>query len=242
MSAAVGPAFRAPWWHIFRNPAFIARRGLYRAMVRFAETTGSPKGDWLDVGCGSRPYEHLFPSARFTGMDVELSGHDPADKRCDVTYDGRTFPLEDAIFDAVLCTQVLEHAEDPEALIAEVARVLRPGGYLILTAPFMWPEHELPYDFRRYTAVGLAKTVRAAGMEILSVSATSTESGALAQFASAWLHRHVGRDIPAWSGLITLAVCAPVQAVGLLVGSLESRPPSFYLDTAMLARRSGAGS
>ncbi len=60
-------------------------------------------------------------------------------------------PLEDGSFDTVLMTEVLEHLEEPARGLAEAGRLLRPGGKLILTTPFMWPLHEEPRDFFRYS-------------------------------------------------------------------------------------------
>ncbi|GAB1254831.1 hypothetical protein Defa_23180 [Desulfovibrio sp. TH_2024_36128] len=65
-------------------------------------------------------------------------------KRADIYYDGQTIPLDDASIDSVLSTQTLEHVPNPEQIVTEWARILRPGGQLLLTMPFMWPECNLP--------------------------------------------------------------------------------------------------
>lgn len=232
------PEFSTPWWQIFRNPAFIARRGLWRQMSLIAARVATDgTGDWLDVGCGSRPYEHLFAVGRWVGMDVEVSGHDPADISCDVVYDGRSFPFPAASFDGVLCTQVLEHAADADALVAEVARVLRPGGVAVVTAPMVWPEHERPYDFRRFTAIGLRSMLERAGFEDIETTPTVTGAGTVAQLSSLWTHAHIGRGVPVWSSLVTLFACAPIQLYGLFLGAIVPDDGTFYGDTAVLARR-----
>ena len=72
----------------------------------------------------------------------------------------RRIPFPDGHFDALLCTEVLEHAVAPEALIAEMHRVLRPGGSLVLTVPFAARVHHIPYDFHRFTRYQVAANVR----------------------------------------------------------------------------------
>ena len=117
------------------------------------------KGDLLDVGCGEMPFRAFLPEAvRYTGIDVPQAGAFSMAGGADVhEFDGRTIPFPDASFDHVLCTEVLEHAEDPEMLVAEMHRVLRPGGALIATIPFSARVHYAPYDFQRFTRFGLQR-------------------------------------------------------------------------------------
>src|SRR5262249_17529345 len=70
-------------------------------------------------------------------------------------------------FDTVFSTQTLEHVEQPHQAMAEMARVLLPGGYLILTAPQSWRLHEKPYDFFRYTRFGLQYLVEQNGLRVV---------------------------------------------------------------------------
>jgi SAM-dependent methyltransferase len=128
--------------------------------------TASPPGRILDVGCGTRPYEGLFASWDYVGIDVEESGRAGELKHVDRYFDGRSIPFEDGSFDAVMCTEVLEHCVDPVALTAEMHRVLRPGGGAVITVPFMWGEHEIPYDFRRYSINGISQLLEAAGFVV----------------------------------------------------------------------------
>ena len=75
-------------------------------------------------------------------------------------------PVEDARFDHVLLTQVLEHIPEPARVLAELHRVLKPGGTLWLTAPLFYAEHERPYDFFRYTQFGLRHVLESTGFEV----------------------------------------------------------------------------
>ena len=110
-------------------------------------------GALLDVGCGEMPFRSLLPSGvTYTGIDVPAAELFGMGRNFDIVYfDGKTIPFADASFDSVLCTEVLEHAEDPASLIAEMLRVLRPGGTLLATVPFSARVHHTPYDFYRFT-------------------------------------------------------------------------------------------
>lgn len=116
-------------------------------------------GHVLDVGCGEMPFRHaVSATARYTGIDVPeatsfgMGGH--ADI---VPFDGRRIPFADDSFEHILCTEVLEHSLDPQALIDEMLRVLRPGGELVATIPFSARVHHAPYDFNRFTRYQLAR-------------------------------------------------------------------------------------
>jgi SAM-dependent methyltransferase len=75
-------------------------------------------------------------------------------------------PFGSAVFDGAICTEVLEHVPDDRALLTELARVLRPGGVLVVTVPFMFRYHPDPADYRRYTPDGLAAALERAGFSV----------------------------------------------------------------------------
>lgn len=135
----------------------------------FAESIKSPK-DILDVGCGLRPYERFFKGCKYIGIDVEASGRDSNNKIPDKFYDGLHIPFGDNSFDIAICTEVLEHCIDPEKLLSEIYRILKKDGILFFTMPFIWGEHETPYDFRRYTSFGIKRKIEDAGFEIIQIS------------------------------------------------------------------------
>jgi ubiquinone/menaquinone biosynthesis C-methylase UbiE len=68
--------------------------------------------------------------------------------------------------EAIICTEVLEHAVDHEILIAEMFRVLKHGGKMYITVPFIWDMHEVPYDYRRFTDIGLDTVATKIGFEV----------------------------------------------------------------------------
>ena len=116
------------------------------------------EGDLLDVGCGEMPFRFaLSTRVKYTGIDVEAAvSFGMAGDGSIHIFDGRIIPFPADRFDHILCTEVLEHAEEPGLLMSEMHRVLKPGGSLILTVPFSARVHHAPYDFHRFTAYGLA--------------------------------------------------------------------------------------
>jgi SAM-dependent methyltransferase len=141
------------------------------------------RGKVLDVGAGQSPWrDWLPPAASYQGIDVGHAGEFGMEaNRNDVLYyDGRTMPLADASFDAALCIEVLEHAEDPEALLTEIARVLRPQGRLLLTVPWSARRHHVPHDYHRFTRERLFKLLAAAGFGGIDISERGNDIGAIA--------------------------------------------------------------
>lgn len=137
-----------------------------RSVEIFASTVHSD-GIVLDIGCGTRPYEKCFsPVTKYLGLDVYDSGRSSDIKKADIWYDGVSIPLEDNSVDGVLCTQVLEHVVEPYQLLSEIKRVMKPGAHGLISVPFLWGEHEIPYDFRRFTSFGLKKILKEFSFEI----------------------------------------------------------------------------
>jgi SAM-dependent methyltransferase len=92
-----------------------------------------------------------------------------------VGFEGNTGESE-ASYDAVLSTQVLEHVAEPGAYLRECRRLLKPGGQLLVTTHGMFEEHGCPFDFTRWTVVGLEKLVRESGLEVVASYKITTQA------------------------------------------------------------------
>jgi len=123
----------------------------------------------IEIGCGDKSKNYLVGEyvSEHVGLDHEASYHDGS--RVDIVGTAYDIPEPDCSFDCVLSTAVLEHLEDPTKALAEAFRVLRPGGYAIYTAPFIWHLHEEPRDFYRYSKYGLEYLFDQAGFEIAEI-------------------------------------------------------------------------
>jgi SAM-dependent methyltransferase len=101
----------------------------------------------LDAGCGFKPWERFFSAGtQYVGVDYSVEWSTP-DGLASVDF----LPFKDNTFDAIICSEVLEHTRYPENCINELKRVCKPGGLMYISTPFCFPEHGVPYDFQRLT-------------------------------------------------------------------------------------------
>lgn len=215
------------------NPFYFARRGLRDGLGEFFPRL---TGRILDVGCGSKPYRELIPARDYVGMEIDTpdtrAGH-----TAEVYYDGVNFPLGNAEFDGVLCSQVFEHVFTPRQFLAEIHRVLRPGGVLVLTVPFVWDEHEQPHDFARYSSFGLRSVLQEAGFEIVAQRKTLADIRVLFQLFNAYLYKVTLTRRPGLNRLLVPVLMAPVSVVGIVAGWILPGNTDLYLDNIVLARK-----
>jgi SAM-dependent methyltransferase len=164
----------------------------------------------LDAGAGICQYRPLFAHARYKAAD--FAQVEKPYGELDIVYDLKLIPVDDASFDAVLFTQTLEHLPDPGDVLRELARVLKPGGSLLATAPFVYQEHEQPFDFYRYTRFGLKHLLEQAGFVIEELSPLGGYFGAAA-YQLDYAARHLPRRPAAYAGGIHGVAAATIATV-----------------------------
>ena len=128
----------------------------------------------MDLGCGRGDSVDMFrgydPEIDWVGVDIPASPEVLARQRTDarfVTYDGEILPFPDSVFDLIYSRQVLEHVRHPVVHLAEVRRVLRPGGAFIGSTSQLEPYHSR--SLWNYTAFGFAELVAEAGLELVEI-------------------------------------------------------------------------
>lgn len=142
------------------------------------QSTLVPQGSFiLDVGAGSCPYRKYFSHCEYKTQDfASLSpeqlrgreGYGEIDYLCDATK----IPVPESSFDAILCTEVLEHVPEPIKVVNEFSRILKPGGKLLLTAPLGSGIHQEPYHFYGgYTPFWYQKFLGEAGFSEITIEA-----------------------------------------------------------------------
>ncbi len=179
------------------------------------------RGDFLDVGCGDMPFRRLLPKGvRYNAIDVpQADGFGMARDTVITMFDGQHVPFADQSFDHLLCTEVLEHAEDPVALIGEMHRVLRPGGTLLVTIPFSARVHHAPYGFHRFTRFQVARLF--AGFMTTRIEERGNDLSVIANKLIVVVMRMLRPSISLIWKLPVLVVLGPIAAAFLLVAHLS---------------------
>jgi ubiquinone/menaquinone biosynthesis C-methylase UbiE len=172
LRSAHGPRFPAVRETRFRHPnESIHNRIAYSVMEQALGYAAGryARGRLIDVGCGSKPWARLFAPHvdEHVGVDRVESERDGA--AVDIVATAYEVPLPDGDADTVLLSAVLEHLERPDEGLVECHRLLKPGGHLIVTAPFFFHIHEQPHDFFRFSPFGLRYLLESAGFEVVEI-------------------------------------------------------------------------
>lgn len=119
----------------------------------------------VDFGCGDMPYRCLWKDHLLEYLGCDFADNESADVV--INSNTGTLPLSGGSFDVAFSTQVLEHVVDPGLYLKECNRLLKPGGFLLLSTHGVWPYHPCPTDYWRWTSAGLKKIVSDAAFEII---------------------------------------------------------------------------
>jgi len=195
-----------------------------------------PVQDVLDVWCGSRPYDDLLPAgARSTGLDVEGNPYGVAD-----VVSNDLLPFPDASFDLVMCVQSFHYMDDPVAAVAEIARVLRPGGSALVSSVLGFE-----YDRRQFEARYTEHQLRAlfAGWDDVQVRENGGRTVSWTVLTGSLVHGLEQRVATAPGGRLLkpafLASYAVVNAAGIVLKRLEpaSGTSALPMNLTLTARK-----
>ena len=209
--------------------SFLAYRYLWQNLERAvgeARQQLAPDAVVLDIGCGNKPYADLFGGCVHVGLN-----NSTVDAVPDVVGDATRLPIASASIDLVFCTQVLEHVPHPRRLLEECRRVLKPAGWLVLSAPFYWPLHEEPHDFFRYTRYGLERLTSEAGLDCCRIT---PDGGDCARFFLSAVH-----ILPRW---LEIPLRIPLNVLGVVLDGAFHRTtfPANYTVLARVPRLNGS--
>ncbi len=220
---------------ILINPLYIIRSGLYKSIKKFSPEI---KGDILDFGCGSKPYESLFTMAEtYLGLDIEHSGHDHKNSKVDVFYNGQILPFENNQFDAVISFEVFEHLFNIDEILTEIKRVLKPNGKLLISIPFAWDEHEVPYDFARYTSYGISSILKKNGFEVIELEKTTTYILAIFQMFIAYLTQHLMPKNKLIKRIFQIALICPLNLLAILLNYILPKRYEYFCNIVILSKK-----
>lgn len=193
------------------------------------------RGKLIDIGCGGKPYQDLYsPYVSYCfGVDHKDSLHGLS--RVDVAATAYVLPLRNCSVDTALSTAVLEHLEEPAKALAEIFRILKPGGILIISAPLFWRLHEVPRDFYRYTEYGLRYLLTKTGFQIVQLKPLSGFWVMLGAQLVSYLRKcagHFSRPIVLFVRLLEQCI----QIVSFILNSIH-KDETFTLTYMVVARK-----
>jgi SAM-dependent methyltransferase len=218
---------------LFINPFYFARKGLARHVTDLAVNI---TGKTLDVGCGIKPYAHLYGSDEYVGLEIDTV-QNRINKHADYYYDGNRFPFDDGSFDSLVANEVFEHVFNPDDFLNETLRILKPHGMVLLTMPFVWDEHEQPYDFARYSSFGIKALLERHGFEVIEQRKSIDDIRVIFQLLNTYIYKKTLTKNPWFRVITTLVLMAPFNVVGELLAIITPRNSDLYLDNIILARK-----
>ncbi|MEJ2273595.1 MAG: class I SAM-dependent methyltransferase [Woeseiaceae bacterium] len=194
-----------PQWFAFRR----SRRNLRRSCE-------SLSGLVLDIGCAeSKPRHYLGRDAEYVGLDYFDTATGWYKTRPEIFGDAQQLPLASGVVDHVLLLDVLEHLPHPEQCLAEIHRVLKPGGTVTIQVPFLYPLHDAPLDFHRWTRFGLQIAAKRAGFVISSDEAVGHPVETAALITNIAASKTVLNWVAGRNPLSLLAILLPLFVVSV---------------------------
>jgi SAM-dependent methyltransferase len=225
--------YQPSWLGIILNPFYIVRNGLNQNIKYLSKNL---KGNLLDIGCGSKPYEDFFKVKKYIGLDIE-SKKSKNKKKADFFYDGRKFPFKSASFDCAICSEVIEHVFDPDYFLKETNRVLKKNGRLLISAPFIWDEHEQPFDYARYSSFGLRHLLKKNNFTIILEKKNGTDVSAIFQLINCYIYKIIEKYPKFLRLIIFFLIMGSLNILGLLLGKTLPKNKDFYLGNIFLVKK-----
>lgn len=180
----------------------------------------------------------------YIGLDYPLTTQLGYSGNPDVFGDAQSLPFADNTFDAVTLLDVLEHIPHPDAALAEAIRITCPGGLIVCQTPFMYPLHDLPYDFQRWTAPGIRQLALSYSITVQAIRPFGNSIETAATMANIALVKSVldAYEKNHWSLLVLplIAVLVPlINLLGLLLAHILDDPEFMPLGYSFIFRKNG---
>lgn len=190
--------------HLTIHPQWLVYRSYGKELRELAATLQGKRV--LDIGCGEQEIcEYLSKDTDYFGLDYYETATQWHHTQPHIFGDAQALPFGDATVDTVLLLDVLEHLPNPAACLEEIARVLRSGGRCILQAPFLYPIHDAPLDFQRWTRYGLEAAALRHGFTVLEFN-------------------RIGKPIETAALLSNIAICKT------LLNWLKFKSPALFIN------------
>ena len=200
-------------------------------------------GKLLDFGCGAKPYKNIINVVEYIGLDFPSEGPDHNNEQIDVFYDGKNIPFEDNFFDSIFSSEVFEHVFNLDEVLHELFRVLKPGGFILITCPFVIGEHEQPNDFARYTSFALKHIMVKGGFEVIHYEKLGGSIDAIVQLRLTYFQKNIMpyfEKIPVLRSILRKGVNTLLNVYANISGKLLPKSDELYLNNLIICRKPGA--
>ncbi len=227
-------SFQPNFLSFFINPFFFIRLRLFQKIRKLAPKL---EGKLLDFGCGRKPYKNLFVNVKeYIGLDMQQTGHDHSLSEIDVFYDGKKIPFENETFDAIFSAEVFEHIFNLDEILDELYRVLKKDGKMLITIPFMWGEHEQPYDYARYTSFAIRHILEQKGFRIITSEKTGKASETILQLYTSYLYSFFPKN-KILSVILNVIFIFPLHLLGGIFTLILPNNRDIYFNNVVLVQK-----
>lgn len=220
----------------FLNPFYFVRRAIYLNIQWISEHI---KWDILDVWCWAQPYKEIFKNRKkYIGIDLEQSWHDHSlEKEDKIFYDGKKIPFDDEYFDTVVSFEVLEHVFNPDEFLIEIKRVMKKWWQLLLTVPFVWDEHEVPYDFWRYSSFWLKSILEKHWFIVILQRKILTDISFFFQLLNTYFYKIIIKRMPKILAFPLIMFLSIISNIFWLISKILPKNEDFYYWNLILAQK-----
>lgn len=188
----------------------------FREKKKLEATCADLSGWVLDIGCAdAKPRSQLGGDAHYIGVDYYSTATDWYHTRPDIFADAEALPFHSNTIDHCLLLDVLEHIPNPDRCLAAIHDTLKPGGTLTIQVPFMYPVHDAPLDYHRWTRFGLREAARRRGFRIIDEDATGHPLESAALNANIALSKTVLNWLGSRNPLALLGLLLPVAVLAI---------------------------
>ncbi len=222
------------WISVMINSNYFISRGIANGIRKNAHYM---TGKMMDFGCGIKPYRSLFSVVDHVGVDIENTGHSNSRVFVDKFYDGKTIPFESEYFDSIFSAEVLTHIFNVEEIVPELNRVLKKGGFFLLTVPFVWKENEKPNDSVRYTSFGIAYLLEKHGFQIVSQQKSGHYLTVVFQLLNDYIYSSLFPNVKIVKALFTFLLIFPLNCLGLFLSSICPTNADLFMNSVIVARK-----
>ncbi|MDP2090198.1 MAG: class I SAM-dependent methyltransferase [Candidatus Gracilibacteria bacterium] len=215
--------------------SYIIRKGIYKGIIN---NSSYIYGKVLDFGCGEKPYKSILNFDEYVGVDFKSSGHDNSQNEVDFFWDGKILPFENDTFDSIISTEVFEHIFNIDEVLLELNRVLKKGGKIVITIPFVIHEHESPYDYARYTHFGLSSLLENHGFSVLKNEQYGSYFDTILQLNIWFLGKITETNNKYITLLLRIIFAAPLMIIINLISLFSPRMQSgLYLSNVIVGEK-----